>query len=295
MARALRFDAGMKAPEVLVLAIAGAALAVCFALACGGTTADAPHDTTPSFDDDASMPPLVSTATVTSPPLVADAAQASLDATSGGGDDVAIVGDASVDASVDAPVEAPSSVPPFDASGGGTCGRSAALGDLVVDELMIASVAGSGDDGEWIEVSSALDCAIDLIGLHGEAPRGSQVATFDVADHLWLPARGTFVIADSTDPAINHYLPGTVIGWFGHPGDVLRNQGTSITLTSGGALVDSVTYPSLAPTPGTSIAFPADCDAGARADWAIWQASTASWFPQFEGTPNASNADVHCR
>ena len=134
-----------------------------------------------------------------------------------------------------------------------------------------------------------------LIGLHGEVPRGAQVATFDVVDHLWLPAHGAFLVADSTDPAINHYLPGAVLGWSGHPGDVLRNQGTSITLTVGGVLVDSITYPALSPTPGTSIAFPADCDTSARSDWTAWQPSTASWFPAFQGTPNAPNDDVRCR
>jgi hypothetical protein len=241
---------------------------------------------TSTFVDDASTPPLVSTVNIPDPVLLADADAVGMDVTFDVDGAPSILVDASVEAS---------QAPPFDAGGaGGTCDRSLALGDLRIDELMIASVAGSGDDGEWLEVSSALDCAVDLMGLHGECPKGAQVATFDVVDHLWLPAHGTFVVADSTDPAINHYLPGLVIGWFGHPGDVLRNLGTSVTLTSGGALVDSITYPSLSPAPGRSIAFPADCDASSRADWTLWQSSLASWFPQFEGTPNAPNVDVHC-
>jgi len=102
-------------------------------------------------------------------------------------------------------------MPPFDAGPGGICDEPLAPGDLMIDELMIKSVAGTGDHGQWLEVQSTLDCAIDLVGLHGEAPRGAKVAAFDVTGDLWLPARGTFVIADSTDPAINHYLPGTVV------------------------------------------------------------------------------------
>jgi hypothetical protein len=280
----------MRATGLFVVTLGAIALLAGFISACRGTTAGANSGATSLFDDDASAPPPVSTVTATDPASVPDAAPASVDATES--DSAVGSAEASIetaDGSVDAPP-----APPFDAGAGGTCGRPLAFGDLRIDELMIASVAGSGDDGEWFEVSSALDCAIDLIGLHGEAPRGAAVATFDVADHLWLPARGTFVIADSTDPAINHYLPGVVVGWFGHPGDVLRNQGTSITLTAGSALVDSITYPSLSATPGRSIAFPPDCDAGARTDWTLWQPSTASWFPGFQGTPNAPNGDVRC-
>jgi hypothetical protein len=183
---------------------------------------------------------------------------------------------------------------PFDAGPGGTCDQPLAPGDLMIDELMIESTSGTGDHGEWIEVSSTLDCAIDLAGLHGECPRGAKVATFDVTDDLWLPARGFFVIADSTDPAINHYLPGTVVAWSGNLGDVLRNKGTTVTLLVNDVVIDTLTYPAVPVTVGASLAFPADCDPGMRSDWALWQTSTASWFPGFLGTPNAPNVDVTC-
>jgi hypothetical protein len=176
----------------------------------------------------------------------------------------------------------------------GACDGGLAPGDLVIDELMIQSVAGSGDDGEWFEIASTLGCVANLNGLHGESPHGSKVSTFDVAGDLWLPARGTLVIADSTDPAINHDLPGTVVAWAGHTGDVLRNQGSTLTLTLAGVLVDTVTYPSLPATVGVSLAFPANCDGGLRADFTRWKRSTASWFPGFFGTPNGPNTDVEC-
>ncbi len=176
----------------------------------------------------------------------------------------------------------------------GACAQPLAAGALRIDELMIASVAGTGDDGEWLEIESTLDCAANLNGLHGECPHGSKVATFDVTSDLWIPPRATFVVADSNDPAINHDLPGVVVVWFGHLGDVLRNQGTTVTLLSNGTLVDSVTYPSLTLAVGDSIAFPASCDAGQRSDFSRWQRSTASWFPGFLGTPNAPNTDVTC-
>jgi hypothetical protein len=176
----------------------------------------------------------------------------------------------------------------------GACTQPLAPGDLRIDELMIASVAGSGDDGEWLEVASTLECTANLNGVHGECPRGAKVSTFDVTGDLWLPPRGAFVVADSIDPAINHALPGLVVAWFGHPGDVLRNQGSTITISLDGTLLDTITYPSLSLAIGTSMAFPSDCDAGARADFTRWKRSATSWFPGFLGTPNAPNTDVHC-
>jgi hypothetical protein len=253
------------------------------AVSCGGSTTASSTAPPHIFVDDASPLPVVPTTLIVDPSVARDASNEA-SSTSPEMNDAALVDGA-----------AESSVPDdLDAGEGGTCVGSLAPGDLLIDELMIASVAGSGDDGEWIEVTSTLDCSVDLAGLHGESPRGATVAAFDVVDHLWLPPRGTFVIADSTDPAINHYLPGLLIPWFGHLGDVLRNKGTSVTLTRGGTLIDSITYPALSITAGTSIAFPADCDASARSDWTQWQRSTSSWFPAFMGTPNASNDDVHC-
>lgn len=184
--------------------------------------------------------------------------------------------------------------PPFDAGPDGVCSQPLAAGDLVIDELLIESVAGTGDHGEWLEVRSNLPCAVDLRGLHGECPRGARVATFDVADDLWVPANGTFVVADSVSPPINHDLPAPVVAWRDNLGDVLRNKGATVTLTMADVVIDSLTYPALSLTVGASLAFPADCDPSTRSDFTHWQTSIASWFPGFKGTPNAPNTDVSC-
>jgi hypothetical protein len=92
----------------------------------------------------------------------------------------------------------------------------------------------------------------------------------------------------------SHSLPGVVLAWDGNLGDILRNKGTTITLRVGGAIIDTVTYPELSLTVGTSIAFPSDCGSSRRDDWTTWQTSASSWFPGFLGTPNAPNTDVHC-
>jgi hypothetical protein len=184
--------------------------------------------------------------------------------------------------------------PPVDAGVDGECTQPLGAGDLLIDELMIESVAGTGDDGEWLEVASTAACAVDLRGLHGECPVGAKVHTFDVIDDVWVPPGGTFIIADSEDPAVNHYLPGLVLTWSGQPGDVLRNLGGTVTLSAGDILVVSLTWPSMKLAVGTTVELPADCPAGDADELGVWQPATASWFPGFHGTPNGPNADVQC-
>jgi hypothetical protein len=238
----------------------------------------APPADTPIVDNDGASP---------SPPEADDAADASTPSVNDSNDERATpaneetatgVGDNAIDAGPE-----------------GACTEPLGPGNLAIDELMIESVAGVGDNGQWIEVQSTLDCALNVRGLHGECPRGGKVATFDVTEDLWIPPRGTFVIADSSVPAINHYLPGSVLAWFGHRGDILRKKGTTITLSTRDAVIDSVTYPALPLSVGTSLAFPSDCDPSLRSNWAQWQMSAASWFPGFSGTPNAPNTDINCR
>jgi hypothetical protein len=111
---------------------------------------------------------------------------------------------------------------------------------------------------------------------------------------VWVPAGGTFIIADSVDPAVNHYLPGLVLSWSGHAGDVLRNLGGTVTLSVGQEIVVSLTWPSTKWAVGTSLELPADCPPGDGDTFTDWQQAIASWFPAFHGTPNAANLDVAC-
>jgi len=177
----------------------------------------------------------------------------------------------------------------------GACTQPLAPGDLAIDEIMLESVAGTGDYGQWFEVENTLGCAIDLRGLHGECPKASKVVTFDVSDDLWIPPYGFFVVADSVDPTVNHDLPGTVIAWLGSPGDALRKDGTTITLSVAGTVIEAFTYPKLSLTVGASLEFPSDCDGGLLGNFSSWQTATSSWFPSFFGTPNAPNSDVSCQ
>jgi hypothetical protein len=184
---------------------------------------------------------------------------------------------------------APSSSPPP-----GACPSPLSPGDLAIDELMIESVSGTGDYGQWIEVMSLLPCAVNLRALHGDCVNGAKVRTFDVTEDMWIPPLGTFLVADSADPATNHDLPLPLLVWAGQPGDVLRHKGGTIDLLVDGTLIDSLTFPALKLTVGASVEFPADCDLSERTDWTAWQTSVASYFPGFLGTPNAPNTDVTC-
>jgi len=251
--------------------------AVAFSDDGGAFGQGAPPADTPIVDNDGASP---------SPPEADDAADAS----------TSTVDDSTDERAMPANEETASAGErAIDAGPEGACTEPLGPGNLAIDELMIESVAGVGDNGQWIEVQSTLDCALNVRGLHGECPRGGKVATFDVTEDLWIPPRGTFVIADSSVPAINHHLPGSVLAWFGHRGDILRKKGTTITLSTRDAVIDSVTYPALPLSVGTSLAFPSDCDPSLRSNWAQWQLSAASWFPGFSGTPNAPNTDVNCR
>jgi hypothetical protein len=276
---------------LFVVALPSTFLVACMASGESGF-ASGPDDAAPADDSDADAsvmdepPPNDDAPASTTTPLDDDAAVAC--------PTCPIVTGTLDDQDAGAPRDAAPPAPPFDAGDAGLCNRPVAAGDLVIVELMIESTAGTGDHGEWIEVASTLGCALNLNGLSGNCPTGSKVTSFDVVTDTWIPPYGTFVVADSSNPIVNHALPGLVISWSGEPGDVIRNEGATVTLSSSGALVDSVTTPNLKLTPGVSIAFPSDCPAALRAEWSDWQPSNASWFPAFRGTPNAPNDDVHC-
>jgi hypothetical protein len=174
------------------------------------------------------------------------------------------------------------------------CAGPLAAGDLVVTELMITSRAGSGDDGEWVEITSTRDCWLALKGVSIESPRGAGATDSTTIDQdLDLAPGGTFIVADSADPAANHSLPGTLFAW--NATDVLKNTGDTVTVKSGDTVLDTITYPAFSNLePGRTLAFPSDCTPGDRADWQRWSLTFDSWTAGFEGTPNAVNTDVAC-
>jgi len=174
------------------------------------------------------------------------------------------------------------------------CAGTLGPGDLVFDEVMIATEPGSADKGQWLEVRSTRSCSVDLIGLHAQAPKGTSFHTLDVTSDVWIPPGGFFLIADSVDPTDNHDLPGLVLGWAGSSSDVIHKTSDTVTLSVGSVVIDTLTYKAHAGLEAVSMAFPSTCAPDLRADFSSWQESVASWTPGFYGTPGAANSDVRC-
>lgn len=170
--------------------------------------------------------------------------------------------------------------------------------DLQISELMIASRAGAGDGGEWVELKNIRACWLKLRGVTIESPRGSSgVDRATVEEDLELGPGESLVVAGSADPAKNHALPGPLVA-FGTT-DVLKNSGDTIVVKSGDVVIDTLTYPAFSNLEaGRSIAFPADCNVSVRADWTRWSLSFGTWTGGasggMKGTPNATNDDVAC-
>jgi hypothetical protein len=60
-------------------------------------------------------------------------------------------------------------------------------------------------------------------------------------------------------------------------------------------VIDTITYPAFSNLePGRTLAFPADCPAAVRTDFARWSLTFDVFAPGFKGTPNAANDDVAC-
>ena len=136
------------------------------------------------------------------------------------------------------------------------CAGALAAGDLAITEMLLSSRAGSGDDGEWVEVRSTRTCWLNVKGLSIESPRGTAAPNAaTMTEDFELAPKGTFIVADSADPTKNHALPGKVVAWGAL--DVLKNDGDTVALKANGVVVDTVTYPAFSNLePGRALAFP---------------------------------------
>jgi hypothetical protein len=191
--------------------------------------------------------------------------------------------------------------PPSDggSDSGGTTGKTyctgpIAAGDLRIQEIMIASRTGSGDDGEWVEIVSNKNCWLNLKNVRIESPRGTQTDFVTITTDFDLAPYGTFIAADSKDPTKNHNLPGIVFAF--NSSDVFKNDGDTIRVLSGTTVIDEITYPNFSNLEyGASVSFPWDCLYWSeRADWNRWSYSFTKWDGVHYGTPNTDNDDVTC-
>ncbi len=182
--------------------------------------------------------------------------------------------------------------------GGGTtttyCTGPLVASDLLITEFLISSRSGSADDGEWVELSSTRTCTLKLGGLVVESPRGT------LFDRATLPATaevaplGKVLVVGSTTKA----------GTFGFPEpsyafaatDILKNDGDRISVRSGTLVIDQLDYPAFSNvTPARSVAFPKNCPANVRNDWARWSLTFTTYAAGAQrGTPGRDNTDVTC-
>ncbi len=196
-------------------------------------------------------------------------------------------------------------------STGAECEGPPTDGDLRVVEIMIASEDTSfgGDDfGEWFEIQNARDCRLNLKGVQITSPTAFEsVDSVDITEDFWLEPNTTFIVADTTEPAGNHHLPGKVIAWNTPRPNTLSNntldeivisfQRTEIERLSWNA--DGWMTPKLADGShgnnyGTSVSFSIGCTWPERASWANWRWSSNPFYSTWSGTPNAENSDISC-
>lgn len=175
------------------------------------------------------------------------------------------------------------------------CGALGA-GSLLVVELMIKSIDGAGDLAEWVELRNPNDCTLEVpVGLRVVSPRGtaSDVATVTAA--FTLPPYGQFLAGGPSAPSGSS---APTLRWT--PADTLKNTGDVIRIELGDVaaplVVDSLTYPSFSNLfAARTVAFPSDCPAAARSNFANWSGSFADYPPgPLVGTPFAPNDDVTC-
>jgi hypothetical protein len=128
-----------------------------FAAGCADADSAPPAVAAPLYDDDAAF--LVEFPTDDAPAITVDP----------NGDPAEVSSVDGSDGTPDSTAAIDTATSPLDAAPQGACADPLVQGDLVIDELVIASVAGTGDYGEWPEVRSTLGCAASLQRLHRNA------------------------------------------------------------------------------------------------------------------------------
>lgn len=163
--------------------------------------------------------------------------------------------------------------------------------NILITEVMVASITGSGDKGEWFEIHNVGDCIVDLAGVEIVSPTGSGVEKVHSIVAGTIDPDGYFVLALSGNAADNHGLKFDYVYENSALDDVVLNNGADwIELRFGGAALDRASWPSSGFTYGATKYFPANLDPAMNGDWSKWLVSTAVYSSMggtFLGTPGA--------
>ncbi len=166
--------------------------------------------------------------------------------------------------------------------------------DLMIDEILVASRRGLGDDGEWVEIRNMRACTLDIGGVVVSSPRGPSVDSVTVPSGTTLAPGARFVVA-SASAVTAQGLTGLVLTWPASTTDVFANGGDTVRIGRGPTLLHELTYGDIASDAyGRSLSFPADCAPARRVDISAWTLSTQALTPSVKGTPNRANDDVKC-
>ncbi len=175
------------------------------------------------------------------------------------------------------------------------CAGPIQAGDLRIVEILVDSIAGTGDKGEWIEIENARSCTVNLDGVRVSSPRVATAADEAIiSGTTLLPPGERFIVASSTSGAVNGGLPGLVVAFAGNGSDFLDGYQDLIMVQAGQTLVDLFTYDLIGLSIGTPYAFPEMCAESLRKTVSSWKVSRHAWSPGKFGTPNAPNDDVAC-
>lgn len=171
---------------------------------------------------------------------------------------------------------------------------SLVAGDLLITEFLIASRSGSGDNAEWIELTSRRTCRLKLGGLVVESPKGAAFDAVTLPAGAELAPLGRLLVAGSLAGARSLGLPEPVYAF--ERTDVLKNDGDRVTVRVGTTVIDQLDYPGFGnTTPARSVAFPSNCPTGVRSDWARWSLTFSTYASGTQrGTPGRDNNDITC-
>ena len=123
-----------------------------------------------------------------------------------------------------------------------------AVGDLVLTELMVNAAGGSGDAGEFVEITNVSSKTLDLVGLKLDYKGAVQITVSAFFGDSTVAPGATYVFgnADASKNGgykANHPLAPVQLG----------NNGGTVTLYAGGLAIDAVTYGTSAPWPGVIV------------------------------------------
>jgi len=167
-------------------------------------------------------------------------------------------------------------------------GTTPLAGELVITEFMPRSQAGSGDPGEWIELTNVTSGLLDLAGC---VLKDDDTDAFPIVGPLLVPAGHAVVLAASLDLAKNHGLEAD-LAWTGFS---LTNSADEIVVSCGDVQVDRVAYGAPWVVLATALQLSASKTTAAANDvFENWCPATEGYgtaAPQMLGTPGATNDD----